>query len=89
MNHSCEIFGAFKQFNNNDYVCLEETKYMVLISKNKKNRCGGVFFLFSCRILTASFTKNDTPPWMFLFHFAIEKISSYFQINQSAAQYGF
>ena len=46
---------------------------MVLLSKNKKNQLCRSAFLFSCRLLTVNLTKNDTPPWMFLFHFAIEK----------------
>ena len=33
--------------------------------------------------------KNDTPPWMFSFHFAFETYCPFFQITRSVAQYGF
>ena len=62
---------------------------MVLISKNKKNSCGGVFFFVQLKANDRHTTKNDTPPWMFLFHFAIEKYCLCFQITRSVAQYGF
>ena len=45
--------------------------------------------LFSCRLLTTNLTKNDTPPWVILIHFAIEKYCPCFQIPRSIAQYGF
>ena len=45
-------------------------------------------FLFSCRLLTTNLTKNDISPWMFLFHFAIEKYCPSFQITQSVLNMG-
>ena len=50
---------------------------MVAVSKNEKNGCE--CYLVSCRLLTTNLNKNDTPPWVFLIHFATENRCPCFQ----------
>ena len=49
----------------------------------------GGAFLFSCRLLAANLTKNNTPQQVFFIHFAFETYCPGFKLTRSIAQYGF